>query len=289
MANTLPTNFDLSTGASGAFLGSKRINLGFVSGSNSDVSTQVVAYRGGNALYGAKRLAIPVNGLRTYVNANINASYPGSGSTWFDIKSEIGSTDVTDRDLTLDASPTFVTGTPNYFDFTDGTDAAQYKPGGTLSTLVPAGNVYEVILFAAWHNSTGNYRTIIREASGVSAGDFFLTDTGTNNLGTYDSGFNSLGVNIVSDLPNYDTQFNYQVFSIDTNDNPAVEYYLNDNSTALGTIATKNLQSGPAIFGNQETGGQPGANISAILVYDRRLTATERADIYTVLSDEMGL
>lgn len=222
--------------------------------------------------------------LRLYVNANDTNSYPGSGSTWFDLSGG-------NRDLTLDATPTFNTGTPNFFDFTDGTDAATYKPGGTLSSVTSQGDEYTVCMFFAYYSPTSNFRTLMRVANGSSAADFWMVNTGTNNLGIYDTAFRSFGVNVSTDIPSYTTQFNYQVLTMeDGGAGDDTNFYLNAASGSVeGSTNTPLRNDGPAVFGNQETGGQPGAKIAAIIVYDKVLSTTEIGQNYEALKTEMGL
>ena len=222
--------------------------------------------------------------LRLYVNANDVTSYPGSGSTWFDLSGA-------GRDLNVDATPTYVTGTPNYFDFTDGTDAATYRPGGTLTPVTSQGDTYTICMFMTYYNVSSNFRTIVRDVSGGGGADFIMVNTGTNNLGTYDTNFKTLGVNIVTDIPSYDSQFNYHVWTVDDGAvGDDVFFYLNAASgSAEGSNNFPLRNDGPGIFGNQETGGQPGAQIAAILVYDKVLSTAEIGQNYEALKTSMGL
>ena len=230
-------------------------------------------------------VTIVTDQLRLYVNANDVTSYPGSGSTWFDLSGA-------GRNLNLDATPTFDgSGTPKYFDFTDGTDAATYRPGGTLSPVTSQGDTYTICMFMTYYNVSATFRTIVRAISGGGGADFIMVNTGTNNLGTYDTVFRTLGVNIVTDIPSYDSQFNYQVWTVDDGAvGDDVFFYLNAASgSAEGSNNFPLRNDGPGIFGNQETGGQPGAQIAAILVYDKVLSTAEIGQNYEALKTSMGL
>lgn len=235
--------------------------------------------------------SIVTDSLMMYVDANESLSYGGSGAVWNDLSTYY--TASTAKNLSLDASPTFVAasgGTPAHFDFTDGTDAATYKPGGTLDSVTTQGTNYTVCMFFAYHNSTGNYRTIIRTVNGSSASNFgLIVNTGTNNLGIYDGSFRDFGVDIDTDIPSYTTQFNYQVVT-NNGSSTLTSFFLNAASgSAEGTTAHVTGQDGPGVFGNQETGGQPGAKIAAILVYDKVLSTAEIGQNYEALKDDMGL
>lgn len=258
-----------------------------------DVSLETVMIQGTNAIYGTQTSGIPMNGLMVYVNANENASYPGSGTTWYDLGPS-------GKNLTLDATPTFVTGSPNYFDFTDGTDGATYKPGGTLDSLTTQGDQYTVCLFGAYKGDQGSaaYRTVFRDVNGSTASDYVLVDRDTDvtdGLGTYLDGFDSFqdgGTDITLDIiPNYSSSFNFQVFTQDRgaagND---VNFYLNDaTGSATGSNDAALRYDGPAVFGATELGNNPGMKLSAILVYDRVISGEEMGQIYDALKDQMGL
>ena len=243
-------------------------------------------FMGGAGVTPPPSLPIVTDQLRLYVNANDAISYPGSGSTWFDLSGG-------GRDLTLDATPTFVSGTPNYFDFTDGTDAARYLVGGTRTPVTSQGDTYTVCMFFAYYNSTANFRTLMRDVntSTNQYSDFWMVNNGTNNLGIYDTAFRSFGVNVSTEIPSYTTQFNYQVLTME--DGAAgddTNFYLNAASgSALGSSASPLRFDGPGVFGNQETGGQPGAKIAAIIVYDKVLSTAEIGQNYEALKTEMGL
>jgi hypothetical protein len=64
-------------------------------------------------------------GLRMQLDPNNSASYPGSGTTWYDL-SGYGA------DINLVSSPTYTSGTPSYFSF-NGT--SQYGSGTTAGVL----------------------------------------------------------------------------------------------------------------------------------------------------------
>ena len=245
-------------------------------------------YYGEDLVYGDLQFEIGVvtEDLRCYVNANNITSYPGSGSTWFDISGN-------SRDLDVGGGTIlFVTGSPNYFDFTDSSDpktyAATYRPGDVITSLTSQ-NTYTVCMFYAYAVSSG-YRTIIRSVNGSGTlRDFVLVDNGTENLGTFTDTFHGFGIDITTDIPDYDTQFNYQVYTQATGSGIAeTEFFLN-NSGSIGSNNDPMKGQGPAVFGNQETGDQPGALISAILVYDRVLTSAEITKNYNALKGEMGL
>lgn len=260
-----------------------------------DISLETVMIQGTTAIYGTQTSGIPYNGLMTYVNANEQASYPGSGSTWYDIGS-LGK-DLTVPEVSFTASAGSV---PAHFDFTTGSAGAQYAPGGTLDSLTTQGDQYTVCLFGAYKGDQGStaYRTVFRDVNGSTPSDYVLVDrdTGvTDGLGTYLDSFDSFedgSTDVTLDIiPDYSSSFNFQVFTQDRgaagND---VNFYLNDaTGSATGSNDAALRYDGPAIFGATELGNSPGMKLSAILVYDRVLSGDEMGKIYDALKDQMGL
>ena len=178
MAKRKPTPSFVLGGVDGLQLGGNNVRAYF----GDKPAIETVLIQGTDMIYGGETTNIPRNGLVLYVNANENSSYPGSGSTWYDLSVE-------GNDLTLDASPTFVTGTPNHFDFTDGTDAARYLVAGTASAVTSQDKQYTVCMFNTWYSSNATYRTLWRTSNPseypIEAQDSILTNTGTDNLGVY--------------------------------------------------------------------------------------------------------
>lgn len=89
------------------------------------------------------------SGYNLYVEANNSTSYPGTGTTWFDLSANA-------YNGTLTNGPTFTSGTPSYFTF-DGTndfvsfpfssygsDSGSYSFGGWFNTTTLA-NAYKMV------------------------------------------------------------------------------------------------------------------------------------------------
>jgi hypothetical protein len=66
-----------------------------------------------------------LNNLTMYLDADNSASYPGSGSTWYDISGN-------NADITLTNSPTYTGTSPGYFTFNG---SNQYGTGSTAGVL----------------------------------------------------------------------------------------------------------------------------------------------------------
>lgn len=111
-----------------------------------------------------RTLGTVADGLTMLLDANNPASYPGSGSTWFDL-SGVGA------DQTLVNSPVYTAGSPSYFSF-DG--FTQYSTGSMPYVLPP--NTYTKMV---WFQITlGADNNIVSSASG----GHFMFFSGTSTL-----------------------------------------------------------------------------------------------------------
>ena len=103
-------------------------------------------------------------GLTMWLDANNPSSYPGSGTTWFDLAGS-------GADQTLVGAPTYVAGSPSYFLF-DG--VSQYSTGSTPYVLPP--NTYTKMV---WFQITlGADNNLVSS----DAGGHFMYFAGTSTL-----------------------------------------------------------------------------------------------------------
>ena len=111
------------------------------------------------------------SGLTINLDANDSSSYPGTGGTWFDLTAN-------DYDATLFNSPTFNSGTPDYFQF-DGTD--DY---GTFTTSTIGSNL-DNYTFGGWiAPKTGATEQIcfMRGEDGSGSGFSIMLNKRTTNV-----------------------------------------------------------------------------------------------------------
>lgn len=103
-------------------------------------------------------------GLSMWLDANNPASYPGSGTTWFDLAGS-------GADQTLVGAPTYVAGSPSYFLF-DG--VSQYSTGSMPNVCPP--NTYTKMV---WFQITlGHDNNLVSS----NAGGHFMYFAGTSTL-----------------------------------------------------------------------------------------------------------
>jgi hypothetical protein len=235
----------------------------------------------GGALINANTASRITSGVVTsnlvlYLDAGNSSSYPGSGTTWFDLSGN-------NNNFTINASAYNNTG-PKYMDFNGSYGCAKK----TDSDLNITGDV-TVMCWTRVLNSSSNWRTLLR---GLSSGQDHqvIIQQGGWEIGMYDnqngSGFNGCGYSQQS-LPNYNTT-NWVCMQWRWN-NAVAPYYsfsYNDSPSAIrGTISNSNarFKNGVCSIGAYNNGSQSNpsdasqywGDIGLILIYSRKLTDQE--------------
>ena len=116
---------------------------------------------GGGISIGAD--GIVTSNLSLYLDANDPASYPGSGSTWFDLSGN-------GADQTLVGSPSFTAGPPSYFSFNG---SSQYSTGSKPNVLPP--NTYTKMVW--FQITSGVDNNLVSSAAGGHFMFFASTST----------------------------------------------------------------------------------------------------------------
>lgn len=217
---------------------------------------------------------IVTDGLVLCLDAGNTKSYPGTGTTWFDMSGRAGT------NFTINASAYNGTG-PKYMDF-NGSYGCAVTSSGSDTTF--SGDITAVV-WTRILNNTGNWRTLFRaETSGQD--HQVIIQSGGWLIGMYDntnaSGFNSSGFS-QQDLPGYatnswnmlvwrwvNTQGTYNYYTFGYNDSP---------ETVRGTNTSINsrFKTGFRTLGayNSPAPSQFWGDISCISMYNRRLTDEE--------------
>lgn len=223
--------------------------------------------------YLASRYRIPVPIQEGLVLSLDAADYVSGAATWND-RSGNG------YNFTIQNTASYVgTAQVPYFGFTS---SLAYRAAD-----VPFATYNTLIAFTSPQNSTADWRTLVR---GLNQDHYVLIQTGTNNLGMFDS---NAGVFIPCDrnilintLPNVFTRMNMWVFHISSVP-PYYVFYYNPSAlplTPTGIIASDAraaINNGFAqVGGNQTTGVQPWGNIGTFLWYNRKLSEQEIVETY---------
>lgn len=235
---------------------------------------------------------ISTDGLILCLDAGNTRSYPGSGTTWFDISGN-------NNNFAISATAYNSTG-PRYMDF-NGSYGCAKKTGSDLNI---SGDVTAVV-WTRVLNSTSNWRTLFRGLS--TGGDHqVIIQAGGWNIGMYDnvngSGFNSTGYSQQS-LPGYGTsRWNMLVWRWTSVSYSQYQYNFSYNdtpSTLRGFVSSNNarFKHGICSIGAYNDGDQSNpalasqywGDIAHISMYNRYLADEEIVEAYNSGRGRFGL
>ena len=203
---------------------------------------------------------LPTLGLVIKLDANDISSYPGSGTTVFNLQSGT-------YNHTLTGATYTVLDGIKCFDCTTGTKRVVVD--GTGPTLPTSGYTY--ITWARIISSSVSWRSLLRTNNRVP----LLVEIATDNLGYYDSVFRDSGYNVTSDE---DVWVQYAVVGDDTSS----IFYI--NRTQVGTVAYGAGGDTHLEWGNNGTAGQPFGYLANLYFYNRKLSFSEIIERYNTLS-----
>jgi hypothetical protein len=206
---------------------------------------------------------IVTSGLIMQLDANETDSYPGSGTTIFDLTGSFNNT--------LSGGATFTTlNGVKCFDCTTGTESVQVSSTGP--SLPTTGYTY--VTWARIIPSSTNWRSLLRTNNNVP----ILVQIGTDDLGYYGSGsilFQDSGYNVTSDE---DVWVQYAVVG----DSTSSIFYI--NGTQVGTVAYGAGGDTHFGWGNNQLAGQPFGYLANLYFYNRKLSFSEINQMYDFLS-----
>ena len=206
---------------------------------------------------------IVTSGLIIQLDAYNNSSYPGSGTTVYNLQS--GS-----YNHTLSNAPYTVLNSIKCFDANG--DTAGIQVSGSGPTLPTTGYTY--ITWARVKSSQANYRTLFR----TNPNDHpILIQVGTDNLGFWDNNGTSFvdsGYDVTSIV---DTWVQYAVVG----DSSSSTFYINGNQVG-STIAYGAGGNAHWYWGG--LGGQPFGYVANMYYYNRKLTLGEITQQYNFLA-----
>jgi len=212
---------------------------------------------------------IVTSGLTLNIDAGNSTSYPGSGTTWFDLA---GTAD----NITLVGSPAYTAGTPAYFTFNG---ATQYGTGSAANLL----------------DTTAYTKSVWFQASSYVDNNLVSSDTGGHFM--YMSGSSKLYCGHAN-WPVYSAYPSTATINLNTWYNAALTFsttngmvlYINGSQDST-YIANKTARSGDgstniACFG--AGGNLLNGRLSQVLLYNRELTAAEVLQNYRALAWRYG-
>lgn len=224
------------------------------------------------------------SGLVVALDAGNPKSYPGTGSTWYDLSGN-------GYNFTIDPSAWASTGSTPYMNFNGAYGIAKRVVSSTLTDVPNYTNGTVMVFCSIKPNQTNsallsdqaNWRTLIRGASNDH--QVMIQNNNTNIIGVYDNNSNqfvSSGFNITTLSPKSTTQFNCWHFRL-SQSSPYWSFGFNTNYTAATiTDANATFNNGFCCIGgyhNNSTdplnSSQYWGNIAVFLYYNRRLSDAE--------------
>jgi hypothetical protein len=220
------------------------------------------------------------DGLILHLDATDVDSYPGSGTTWFDL-SPLG------NNFEINPSAFNSSTSTRYMDFNGSYGCAKKQN----TDLIVSGNV-TVCTWTRVKNSTAEWRTLLRARS-TGSDHQVIIQSGGWEIGMYDStgsGFNGSGFSQQS-LPGYPSSWVFMVWRFFDTEKPYYELgYNNSASFIRGSINSSNARFKHGIcsigaYNNDEqnnvnNASQYWGDISMISVYNRILNPYEILENY---------
>lgn len=209
------------------------------------------------------------NDLDIYIDADSAVSYPGTGTSVFDLSGN-GRT----QTLTSAAAYTVLSGV-KCFDFTTTNYMTANVTGPVLST---SGFTY--IMWVRLLASTAGYRTFLRADPKDHA---IIVNTGTNDLGMYDNDANaffSAGYNVAS-LADVWAQW------VVTGSSAGQTFYV--NGAQVGTTVQTAAGNSHRWTGNAPPGAQPPGYVANMFLYNQIISADRIRQNYYALRGRFGV
>ena len=237
-----------------------------------DSSASVIAhYNGTNWQYFAATESPDDPNLKMNLDASNTASYPGTGTTWFDLTSNANNGTILDATwnsggyFTFDGSGDYINLAQNILSTTPIASVSLWAKGSTLAT------------------NTTQYKIIYNNANG---GFFFTLLVGSGNLEVYTR--NSSAANIIPisyPVSNFNANDWYHITVTFSGLNSAVNLYVNSVLVDTGTFPTTTTvytQYYNAIGGDPASGAAftMVGSVSKVKTYNKTLTQAEVTALY---------
>jgi hypothetical protein len=203
---------------------------------------------------------IVISGLVMQLDANNTASYPGSGTTVFDLTGSYNNT------LSGGASFTNLNGVKC---FNSSTNTQSIQVSGTGPSLPTTGYTY--VTWARIIPSSAGWRSLFRTDNNLP----ILVQVGTDNLGYYNDTFRDSGYDVT---PIEEVWVQYAVVG----DNTSSIFYI--NGTQVGTVPFGAGGDIHVMWGNNLLAGQPFGYLANLYFYNRKLSFSEINQMYNFLS-----
>lgn len=247
------------------FWGSAKTDSAFITltnnifGTNFTTGQECYSYLT-SSLYWTSYSTIVTSGLTIYLDANNTASYPGTGTTVYDLTGSYNHT--------LTNAPYTILNGVKCFDCNGAT--TKIEVNGTGPTLPTSGYTY--VSWARVKSSSADWRTLFRTLPDDHP---ILVEVGTDRLGFYDNGgagfiYSGYDVTSIEDV--------WVQFAV-VGDNTSSIFYI--NGSQVGTTAYGAGGNNHWVWGG--LGGQPFGYVANMFLYNRKLSSGEINQNYNAL------
>lgn len=228
-------------------------------------------YRGQTEVYTADNFPV-TSGLLVRLDASNSTSYPGSGTTWYDISGN-------GNNATLSGA-TYNSGDGHYINFDGSNDQAYY------SVTWPA--AVSIITVGKSNGSTWNSWGGLGSNRGAN-GFIFHNNSGNTTISWYwrngsNSAWVAVGGTAISNIQDWN------VYAGSTNGTTSNLWYLNGSQVASNTnnVGRSSSSTKTIYLGRDDSLSRyTNLRIHAHLVYNRQLTSTEMSDINTYFANKL--
>lgn len=242
------------------------IGIGF----NRGFSTSLSSFGFGGGFTTAAS-AIPTSGLLLHLDASNSTSYPGSGTTWYDLADSPVA-----NNATLVNTPTYSTNNGGYFNFAKASSESATVSG---TNVVPSAAYTKAVWFNLTDTTSDN--NLVSSATGGHFMFFASTNKllcGHANVLPYDAFASvttiSAGVWYLAVLT-YTTADGMKLYINGAFDSSfSIIAHTGDGSTNIGRFGVGNFLNG---------------NIAQVLTYNRAISASEVSSIYNATKSRFGL
>jgi len=225
-------------------------------------------------------------GLVLDLDAGMNASYNGSGTTWTDL-SGTGNTG------TLVNTPTY--NSSGYFDFDYlQSESVSFNSSSSLQFLNTSPYTLEAWVYPTRNSGTGNYTGIFDRESNPGSGrdgyNMYFLGSATTNTFFFTERFTSGSYNPVSVTLNQSVSVNSWHHIVATYNGTTLTLYRNGSSVGTPATTTGNITNTSKTLTIGVRGGQYfGGRIANTKIYNRSLTASEIQQNYNATKSRFGL
>ena len=226
--------------------------------------------------FSSPKISVPISGLLLYLDAGNSTSYPGSGTTWFDLADT-----PTTNNATLVNSPTYSTNNGGYFTF-----AKTASQSATVSGngMVPSAAYTKSVWFYL-NDLTSDHNLVSSDVGG-----HFMFFSGTPKLYCGHANWTTGGA-----YTQYPSTTNFSagtwyhaVLTYTTAD--GMKLYVNGTLDSTYTAnKTAHIGTGETNVGRFGAGNFLNGRVSHVLTYDRAISDNEVYSIYNSIKSRYGL